>query len=220
HHLELRVSLKLWTFSNLQLNLCTKVLTCFACDIPSRKSMLLQIYVAMKAMRAMVLSTFHSLSESQCMVENGWTRCFSRISDVGCFSYAFNLCLYLVLVEFRIYRMHRELHGIKPLFGVPSYRWDIASSTTCDRTISTIWTASIHDCVDGKIWSVMGATRFITRLIVIIMGFLQCGWTGCLVHFVILLIRIPKRCDLDMLLDVYAFCGRNMDGAFMDGPRY
>uniref|UniRef100_A0A251UB33 Putative fatty acid hydroxylase n=1 Tax=Helianthus annuus TaxID=4232 RepID=A0A251UB33_HELAN len=80
--------------------------------IPSRKSMLLQIYVAMKAMPWYCLLP----TVSEYMVENGWTRCFSRISDVGWFSYTFNLCLYLVIVEFGIYWMHRELHDIKPLY--------------------------------------------------------------------------------------------------------
>lgn len=51
--------------------------------IPSRKAMLLQIYVAMKAMPwYCVLPTI-----SEYMVENGWTRCFSRISDIGWASY-------------------------------------------------------------------------------------------------------------------------------------
>ncbi|KAI3794195.1 hypothetical protein L1987_36824 [Smallanthus sonchifolius] len=80
--------------------------------IPSKKAMYLQIYVAMKAM-----PWYCALpSVSEYMVENGWTRCFSRISDVGWISYTWYLSLYLIFVEFGIYWMHRELHDIKPLY--------------------------------------------------------------------------------------------------------
>lgn len=80
--------------------------------IPSNKAMLLQIYVAMKAMPW--YSALPTLSEY--MVENGWTRCFSRISDVSFFSYLGYMITYLMIVEFGIYWMHRELHDIKPLY--------------------------------------------------------------------------------------------------------
>lgn len=53
---------------------------------------------------------------SEYMIENGWTRCFSRISDVGWTSYIVNVGLYMLIVEFGIYWMHRELHDIKPLY--------------------------------------------------------------------------------------------------------
>lgn len=80
--------------------------------IPSTKAMLLQISVAMKAMPwYCALPTI-----SEFMVENGWTRCFARISDVSWLAYLGYLILYLVLVEFGIYWMHRELHDIKPLY--------------------------------------------------------------------------------------------------------
>lgn len=80
--------------------------------IPSNKAMLLQMYVAMKAMPW--YCALPTLSEY--MVENGWTRCFSRISDVGWPAYFVYLAIYLVIVEFGIYWMHRELHDIKPLY--------------------------------------------------------------------------------------------------------
>lgn len=81
-------------------------------EIPTKKAMLLQIYVAMKAMPW--YSALPSLSEY--MVENGWTKCYSRISDVGWLAYLVYMSIYLVLVEFGIYWMHRELHDIKPLY--------------------------------------------------------------------------------------------------------
>lgn len=81
-------------------------------DIPTRKAMLLQIFVAMKAMPWYVgLPTV-----SEYMIENGWTKCFARISDIGWFAYLVYLVIYLVLVEFGIYWMHRELHDIKFLY--------------------------------------------------------------------------------------------------------
>lgn len=80
--------------------------------IPSRKAMLLQIYVAMKAMPWYTLLP----TVSEHMIENGWTKCFSSITEVGWFAYFMYLIIYLVLVEFGIYWMHRELHDIKPLY--------------------------------------------------------------------------------------------------------
>ncbi|XP_050229757.1 delta(7)-sterol-C5(6)-desaturase-like [Mercurialis annua] len=80
--------------------------------IPTRKSMLLQIYVAMKAMPW--YCALPSISEY--MIEKGWTKCFSHISDVGWLAYIIYLIMYLVMVEFGIYWMHRELHDIKPLY--------------------------------------------------------------------------------------------------------
>lgn len=84
----------------------------FADAIPSNKAMLLQIFVAMKAMPW--YCALPAISEY--MVENGWTRCFSRISDVGLPAYLIYLVINLVVVEFGIYWMHRELHDIKPLY--------------------------------------------------------------------------------------------------------
>ncbi|KAL6498145.1 hypothetical protein OROGR_028542 [Orobanche gracilis] len=80
--------------------------------IPSRKAMLLQMGVAMKAMP--LYSALPSISEY--MIEHGWTKCFPRISDVGWGAYIVYLVIYLVFVEFGIYWMHRELHDIKPLY--------------------------------------------------------------------------------------------------------
>ncbi|XP_065857325.1 delta(7)-sterol-C5(6)-desaturase-like [Euphorbia lathyris] len=74
--------------------------------------MLLQIYVAMKAMPWYCVLP----SISECMIENGWTKCYANISDAGLFAYIVYLIVYLTLVEFGIYWMHRELHDIKPLY--------------------------------------------------------------------------------------------------------
>lgn len=74
--------------------------------------MQLQICVAMKAMPWYTLLP----TVSEHMIENGWTRCFPSISDIGWAAYLMNVAVYLVIVEFGIYWMHRELHDIKPLY--------------------------------------------------------------------------------------------------------
>ncbi|XP_057522201.1 delta(7)-sterol-C5(6)-desaturase-like [Amaranthus tricolor] len=80
--------------------------------IPSKKAMILQICVAMKAMPwYTLLPTF-----SEHVIEMGWTRCFPRISDVGVPTYLGYILIYLLIVEFGIYWAHRELHDIKPLY--------------------------------------------------------------------------------------------------------
>lgn len=80
--------------------------------IPSNRAMLLQIIVAMKAMPW--YCALPTLSEY--MVEKGWTRCFSSISEVGWPAYIAYTAVYLVFCEFGIYWAHRELHDIKPLY--------------------------------------------------------------------------------------------------------
>ncbi|KAM0933083.1 putative delta(7)-sterol 5(6)-desaturase [Dioscorea sansibarensis] len=80
--------------------------------IPSNRAMLLQMIVAMKAMPW--YCALPTLSEY--MVEKGWTRCFSSISEVGWPAYIAYTAAYLVFCEFGIYWAHRELHDIKPLY--------------------------------------------------------------------------------------------------------
>ncbi|CAI0450969.1 unnamed protein product [Linum tenue] len=80
--------------------------------IPSNKAMLMQIYVAMKAMPWYTLLP----TVSEHLIENGWTKCYSGIDEVGWILYFCYLAIYLIFVEFGIYWMHRELHDIKPLY--------------------------------------------------------------------------------------------------------
>ncbi|CAH2048974.1 unnamed protein product [Thlaspi arvense] len=79
---------------------------------PTARAMLLQIYVATKAM------PWYSLlpTVSEYMIENGWTRCFPRTTDVSLAAYLVYVVIYLVLVELGIYWMHRGLHDVKPLY--------------------------------------------------------------------------------------------------------
>ena len=72
----------------------------------------MQIYVSMKGMPW--FSVLPAISEY--LVENGWSRCFPRISDVGWGSYARNVGLYWVFVEFGVYWVHRMCHDIRPLY--------------------------------------------------------------------------------------------------------
>ncbi len=44
----------------------------------------------------------------------GWTKAYSRISDVGIGAYLAYFALYMALVELGIYWMHRLLHDIRP----------------------------------------------------------------------------------------------------------
>ncbi len=80
--------------------------------IPAKEPVLMQIRVSMQAMPAYV--ALPTLSEY--MVEQGWTRCFPRIEEVGWPAYLGLIVTYLVIVEFGIYWIHRELHDIKPLY--------------------------------------------------------------------------------------------------------
>lgn len=72
----------------------------------------MQIRVSMQAMPAYV--ALPTLSEY--MVEQGWTRCFPRIEEVGWPTYLGLIITYMAFVEFGIYWIHRELHDIKPLY--------------------------------------------------------------------------------------------------------
>ncbi|GLJ09917.1 hypothetical protein SUGI_0118280 [Cryptomeria japonica] len=81
-------------------------------DIPSKEPIFLQIAVSMKAMP--LYTALPTVSEY--MIEHGWTKCYARVSEVGWLTYIALIVLYLILVEFGIYWMHRELHDIKPLY--------------------------------------------------------------------------------------------------------
>ncbi|KAG5623627.1 hypothetical protein H5410_008845 [Solanum commersonii] len=80
--------------------------------ILSKQAMVLQISVAMKAMPWYCILP----SVSEYLIENGWTKCFARISDVGWLTYFINTAIYLVIIEFGIYWMHKLMHDIKPLY--------------------------------------------------------------------------------------------------------
>lgn len=80
--------------------------------IPSSEAIWKQIGVSMRAMP--VYCALPTLSEW--MIENGWTRCYSQVAEIGWAKYLLCLAFYLLLVEAGIYWAHRELHDVKPLY--------------------------------------------------------------------------------------------------------
>ena len=44
----------------------------------------------------------------------GWTKAFSRVSEVGMGAYLAYFVIYMTFVEFGVYWMHRLLHDIRP----------------------------------------------------------------------------------------------------------
>ncbi|KAG6720395.1 hypothetical protein I3842_03G058900 [Carya illinoinensis] len=104
--------------------------------IPSNKAMLLQIYVSMKAMPW--YTALPTISEY--MVENGWTKCFPRISDVGLAFHPLDGIL-------------QAVPHVTALFLVPTH----FMTHILLLFIEGIWTANIHDCIHGNLWPVMGA---------------------------------------------------------------
>ncbi|WCJ25349.1 Delta(7)-sterol-C5(6)-desaturase 1 [Euphorbia peplus] len=142
--------------------------------IPSNKAMLLQIYVAMKAM-----PWYCALpSVSEYMIESGWTKCYANISDVGFFAYVVYLIAYLTFVEFGIYWMHRELHDIKPLYKYLHATHHIYNK---QNTLSPFAGLAFHP-VDGILQAVPHVialfiipTHFRTHIVLL---FLEAIWTA------------------------------------------
>ncbi|CAA7038561.1 unnamed protein product [Microthlaspi erraticum] len=81
-------------------------------SIPTRKAMIMQIYVGMKAMPWYTLLP----PVSEYMIERGWTKCYSTVDQINWFLCLLYIAIYLVLVEFMVYWVHRELHDIKFLY--------------------------------------------------------------------------------------------------------
>ena len=52
------------------------------------------------------------------IIESGWTRSYPRVDDVGLLLYVGYFFVYMLVVEFGVYWMHRLLHEIKPLYNV------------------------------------------------------------------------------------------------------
>ncbi|KAJ6853628.1 delta(7)-sterol-C5(6)-desaturase-like isoform X1 [Iris pallida] len=143
-------------------------------EIPSKKAMLLQIKVAMKAMPW--YSALPTISEY--MVENGWTQCYSSIREVGWPMYTVYLVIYLGLCEFGIYWMHRELHDIKPLYKLLHATHHIYNK---QNTLSPFAGLAFHP-LDGILQAVphviclfLVPTHFTTHIILL---FCEAVWTA------------------------------------------
>ncbi|KAG6500384.1 delta(7)-sterol-C5(6)-desaturase-like [Zingiber officinale] len=142
--------------------------------IPSNKAMFLQIIVTMKAMP--LYCGLPTISEY--MVERGWTRCYSSIGEVGWLAHTVYLMIYLALVEFGIYWMHRELHDIKPL-----YKWfhTVHHIYNKQNTLSPFAGLAFHP-LDGILQAVphvialfLVPTHFLTHMALL---FCEAVWTA------------------------------------------
>ncbi|XP_057249458.1 delta(7)-sterol-C5(6)-desaturase [Beta vulgaris subsp. vulgaris] len=81
-------------------------------SMPSRRTMVFQ---AIGAFTSIPVSTLFSTT-FEWMAENGWTKTYPRISDVGWTYYVISTLIYLFVVEFGIYWAHRLMHDIKPIY--------------------------------------------------------------------------------------------------------
>eukprot|EP00850_Spirogloea_muscicola_P015264 SM000115S23943 [mRNA] locus=s115:306069:307632:- [translate_table: standard] len=81
-------------------------------SMPDDEAISKQIGVSMRSMPLYV--SLPTLSEF--LIESGWTRCYSGISEMGLLAYLALLAAYLLFVEFGIYWMHRSLHDVRPLY--------------------------------------------------------------------------------------------------------
>ncbi|XP_010463674.1 PREDICTED: putative Delta(7)-sterol-C5(6)-desaturase 2 [Camelina sativa] len=81
-------------------------------SIPTRKTMIKHISVAMKAMPWQSLLP----TVTEYMVEHGWTLCYSTVDHFNWFLCFLYIALYLALVEFGVYFIHKELHDNKFLY--------------------------------------------------------------------------------------------------------
>ncbi|KAI9085636.1 hypothetical protein K1719_032479 [Acacia pycnantha] len=142
--------------------------------IPSCKAMLLQIYVALKGMPW--YSLLPALSEY--VTENGWTKCFPRASHVSWPAYLVYIAIYLVMVEFGIYWVHRELHDIKPLYKYLHATHHIYNK---QNTLSPFAGLAFHP-LDGILQALPHTialfiipTHFTAHLVLI---FIECVWTA------------------------------------------
>ncbi|KAJ8761762.1 hypothetical protein K2173_004572 [Erythroxylum novogranatense] len=139
-------------------------------NIPTTKAMLLQIYVAMKAMP--FYCALPTLSEF--MIENGWTKCFSTISKVSWFTYILYSVSYFVLYLHATHHIYNKRNTCLLFFGLAFHPIDgllqAAPHVMVLFVIPThfgthiglifleaIWTANTHDCIHAKIWPVIGA---------------------------------------------------------------
>ena len=59
------------------------------------------------------MSWYHELLLKHESFLQGWTRAFSRVSEVGVGAYLGYFVLYMTSVEFGVYWMHRLLHEIR-----------------------------------------------------------------------------------------------------------
>jgi len=82
--------------------------------IPQITDILQQIRVASLAMPMYAMLP----TVTDVIVESGWTRSYPRVDDVGLPLYVGYFFVYMLVVEFGVYWMHRLLHEIRPLYDM------------------------------------------------------------------------------------------------------
>lgn len=108
---------------------------------PTVPAMLEQIKVSSLAMP--IYSALPAFVEW--VMEQGWTRVFSRVSDVGVGAYLGYFVLYMTSVEFGVYWMHRLLHDIRPGYTYLHYIHHIYNK---EHTMSPFAGLAFHP-IDG-----------------------------------------------------------------------
>lgn len=75
-------------------------------EIPATRDVLEQVKVGLRSM------PFYTLlpTVTDYIVEEGWTKAYPRVGEVGLGSYALYFVVYMAGVEFGVYWMHRSLH--------------------------------------------------------------------------------------------------------------
>lgn len=86
-------------------------------NMPALRDMGEQIKVSMLSMP--MYSMLPAIAEH--CVEQGWTRAYSRVSDIGVGWYLAYFVLYMTCVEYFVYWMHRGLHDVKIGYKVLHY---------------------------------------------------------------------------------------------------
>lgn len=109
--------------------------------IPALPDMMEQIKVSSLAMP--MYSALPAFVEW--VIEQGWTKAFSRVSDVGLAAYFGYFVLYMTSVEFGVYWMHRLLHDIRPGYTYLHYVHHIYNK---EHTLSPFAGLAFHP-IDG-----------------------------------------------------------------------
>ncbi|EFH44780.1 hypothetical protein ARALYDRAFT_915873 [Arabidopsis lyrata subsp. lyrata] len=81
-------------------------------DIPSRRSIIQQIKLAMQSMPCVTIVP----TISEYFIEKGYTKCYFSITEVGLIAYITHIIVHLILVELWIYWIHRAYHDVKPFY--------------------------------------------------------------------------------------------------------
>lgn len=128
--------------------------------IPSLRDEWEQIAVATKALPLYALLPVLT----EWCIESGWTRSYSRVSDVGLARYVLYFALHMLGVEYGVYWAHRLLHDIRVGYRKLHY---IHHKYNKDNTMSP-FAGLAFDALDG----ILQASPYFLMLFVVPMHFL------------------------------------------------